>query len=522
MVLSYYAYYEYYAYYVGGTGNKVFLPRKVISSDQASLLIYQDYSLTLTLNNMRKNQNKTLFFSVLLVLIYPFTLFSQISSDTDSLLQPETNSDQLHLRPKFTWLSIPRHDRPANNVTPIDTVFDPGNISGTLEEIRIEYNNINEDMGAGEQLIISSEWDYEELWDIHEDNSHVYSTRGYIVTHFPDEQKTLTIKGTVEPPDEGIDLYCKKDNWVGYFLYEEQSAFDALADVLDELYHIKGQDFNCYRYNYPVSDTCGQIPTKDLAPGTWICNARPNIEYGDMIMVKPEEDTWFQWNYSGNLPSDLDIPAPEYFDFEEQATYTTLVIELDTTMSNPDEIGAFVNDTCVGACTVNETDSVVVLSAYLDSRPGDSVTFQQHFTTQKSTNAKITDYLVLNNATNKKERWIIRTGSKQDIFIISFRDELIEEEQSSTNDFSVHVYPNPATSIVHIEYTLDSDSWVRIVLMDVMGKQVAEISGEHQPKGIHAHSLNVDHINDRRLEKGVYLIQVSAGGQSKVRKLIVN
>lgn len=473
---------------------------------------------------MRTNQNTTLFFSFLLVLIYPYTLFSQISSNTDTLLQPETNFDQLHLRLNFTWLSIPRHDRPANNVTPIDSVFDPDNISGTLLDLTIEYNFINETMGAGEELIISSEWSQQAQpqWTIDPDNSHVYSTRGYIVTHSPDEQKTLTIKGTLEPPDEGIDIYCKKDNWVGYFLYEEQSAFDALADVLDELYHIKGQDFNCYRYNYPVSDTCGQNPTKDLAPGTWICNARPNIEYGDMIMVKPEEDTWFQWNYAGNLPSDLDIPAPEYFDFEEQATYTTLVIELDTTMSNPDEIGAFVNDTCVGACTVNEMDSVVVLSAYLDSRPGDSVTFQQHFTTQKSTNAKITDYLVLNNATNKKERRIIRTGGKQDVFIVSFRDELIEEEQSSANDFNVHVYPNPATSIVHIEYTLAGCSWVRIVLMDVMGKQVAEISGEHQPEGIHTHSLNVDHINDRRLEKGVYLIQVSAGGQSKVRKLIVN
>ncbi len=330
----------------------------------------------------------------------------------------------------FTWLSIPRHQRPADNVTPIETVFNTDNISGNLTRIEIDYNKIDENYQAGQEHIIFSVWDYQNSWNINQDNKDIYSTRGYIVSHLPDEQKTLTLRGTVESPNAGINLYCKKDNWIGYFLYEEQNVFDALAGIENQLYHIKGQTFNCYRYNYPVSNVCGSKSTNDYLPGTWICNGRPNIKYGDMIMVKPDTEytiTNFQWNYSGNPPSNIIVPDVEYFVYEEEATYTTLVIELDTTATNPNEIGAFVNDTCVGACSVNEQDSVVVLSAYLGDKPGDSITFEQHYSSAKSTNTKVNDYFVLNNKTNIKEKRIIKTGGKQDIYIISFRKEPIEK-----------------------------------------------------------------------------------------------
>ena len=84
------------------------------------------------------------------------------------------------------------------------------------------------------------------------------------------------------------------------------------------------------------------------------------------------------------------------------------------------------------------------------------------------------------------------------------------------------VYPNPATSVVHIEYILDQYSSVRIVLTDVTGQQMAEIANMHKPEGIHTHSLNVKNINGLALKKGVYFIQLTAGTKNKVQKLIVH
>ncbi|MDZ7741940.1 MAG: hypothetical protein U5Q03_09380 [Bacteroidota bacterium] len=58
-------------------------------------------------------------------------------------------------------------------------------------------------------------------------------------------------------------------------------------------------------------------------------------------------DHTFQWISSGNTASG-GLLETEYYQFEEQADYTAVYIEPDTT-ENPLEIGAFVNDTCIGA-----------------------------------------------------------------------------------------------------------------------------------------------------------------------------
>ena len=426
-----------------------------------------------------------------------------------------------------TWLSIPRHQRPDNNTTPIETVFHTNNISGNLTRIEIEYNNILESDPQGYENFISSIWDIGSTpnWVKDPDNTVIYSTRGYVVEHLPDEQKTLTLKGTVETPEAGIDLYCKKDNWIGYFLYEEQSVFDALAEILDQIYHIQGQTYDCYRYNYPVSNVCGSKSSKDYTPGTWICNDRPNIKYGDMIMVKPDPEytiTNFQWSYLGNPPSDLIVPEVEYFEYEEKATYTTFVIELDTTNSNPNEIGAFVNDTCIGACSVNDQDSVVVLSAYLGDNPGDSVTFENYYSTSKSTTVIVNDYLVLNNETYKKERRVVKTGGKQNVYIISFRNEPYEEVMNLGNNFDINIYPNPATSMVHIEYTLPEESSVRIEVLDVLGKRVAHVLNKSQSEGVYSTIWNIARTSNLRIEKGVYFIEIKIDEEMFVRKVMVN
>lgn len=429
----------------------------------------------------------------------------------------------------ITWLSFPRLNRdPATGNMPAETALNDRIAVELGEDDGGEMKGQNGDLSG--QLYIDWEWNVyagSGTWEKNDDYplDDVNSKKGYILElqyDNPPAKNSLTLLGDLMEPDAEIDLYCQKDNWVGYFLYEEQSAFDALADVLDELYHIKGQTFNCYRYNYPLLDCEGLKSYKDVSPGTWICNGKPNINYGDMIMIKPEQDTEFQWNYAGNPPSNLDVPKAEYFDYDEKANYTTLVLELDTSITNPDEIGAFVNDTCVGACTVNELDSVVVLSAYLEQAPGDSVTFEQYYASAKSTNAKIREYFVLNTKTQRKEKRVVKTGENQDVFIVSFRDETIEEDAYIRHELNMHLYPNPATSIVNIEYSLMRNTSVRIVMLDVLGKQIAELQNEHQPQGIHTYSLNVKNINGHQLLEGVYFIQLTADGQKVVEKLIIN
>ena len=144
----------------------------------------------------------------------------------------------------------------------------------------------------------------------------------------------------------------------------------------------------------------------DYPPGTWVCQGSPlNIKYGDMVKVTPFEDIiGFQWNYSGNPPDNGTTQGTTYYTYEEEPTYSTFVIELDSAGENPVEIGAFVNDTCIGASVVETTDSVVVLSAYLGENPGDSVVFEQYYGSEKSAGKRIKDYYVRTPSENKKQK----------------------------------------------------------------------------------------------------------------------
>ncbi len=424
----------------------------------------------------------------------------------------------------ITWISIPRHMRTSNNTTPIETVFAPSNISGDLMTNEIEYNHINESWGAGLDNPLSMVWTEEFNWDGDDGvDTVVFSTRGYIVTHTPVEQKTITLTGTVESPDSFISLYCKKDNWIGYYLYEEQNVFDALADIEDQVYHIIGQDFNCYRYNYPVSNFCESKSTKDYSPGTWICNNRPaNIKYGEMIKVSADNIstiTDFQWNYSGNPPSNAIIPSPVYFEYEEKASLKTFVVELDTTTTNPDEIGAFINDTCIGASTVNEQDSVIVITAYMEGDEDADVTFQE-YSSAKSTTSIIADYFVFNNETRKKDRRIIKTDEDQDVYIISFRD-IRKEKDNYGSEYCIDAYPNPAESIVNISYKLPEASFVSINILDAVGKKVTSLINHEQPEGRQYVKWNIAE-SAGKISKGVYFIELNIEGHRIIKKVIVN
>jgi hypothetical protein len=85
----------------------------------------------------------------------------------------------------------------------------------------------------------------------------------------------------------------------------------------------------------------------------------------------------FQWSINGRPPYVAPDPGPVYYSYTLKADYTPIVIALDTT-SGITEIGAFINDTCVGASVVQPGDTVVVLNAYMDGLTGDSVYFEQH------------------------------------------------------------------------------------------------------------------------------------------------
>jgi len=427
-----------------------------------------------------------------------------------------------------TWLSIPRHERTTTaQLTPTEDVFDQENISFGFNTQKLEYNYINENDAAGHENIVYANYNIfnNPAWDYSDGTmNNINSTRGYELTSENTDFELLRLTGEQQDPTTSIELYCKKENWIGYFLEEEQDVFDALASIEPDIYHIRHQDYNCWRHDFPVPSVCGSTTksTTDITPGTWVCDRRrPVIKYGDMIKVTPLEDIFgFQWISSGSIPSSEGRPPVEYYSYTELIDYETFVIELDSSEMNPTEIGAFVNDTCVGACSVTETDSVVVLSAYLEIAPGDSVVFEKHYGTAKMSNSIVDNYYVKNRNSELFEKRAVLTGEKQQAFIISFRKEK-EKENDKTKDISINIFPNPAHNIVQFKLITEAGVQMNISLLDINGKKIAQLIHEENKSGTFIGKVLLNDQNGNKLTPGIYFIRFIIDETVETRKLVV-
>ena len=82
---------------------------------------------------------------------------------------------------------------------------------------------------------------------------------------------------------------------------------------------------------------------------------------------------------------------------------------------------------------------------------------------------------------------------------------------------SISAFPNPATSQIHLQYTLPERSSVSLAIFDAAGRMVCSpVSHEAQERGEHHH-----HIGVEGLEPGVYSCRIVAGGTAKSTRFIV-
>jgi hypothetical protein len=184
------------------------------------------------------------------------------------------------------WLSIPRMNGNISTQTIegdlTTTVFDRNNFDIPYTSID-ELKYLNAELTPASYYIAywtqSDQWTYNPNTDR---NKSIYSYRGYQLDIKPDGNNILYMTGNIKDPMTQVPLYARKNNWVGYFLTEEQDIFDALESVtLDKIDEITAKDFYCYRSN----DMIIEGPIGGSVQGTyWVCDQqKTNINYGEMV-----------------------------------------------------------------------------------------------------------------------------------------------------------------------------------------------------------------------------------------------
>jgi hypothetical protein len=93
----------------------------------------------------------------------------------------------------------------------------------------------------------------------------------------------------------------------------------------------------------------------------------------------------------------------------------------------------------------------------------------------------------------------------------------VNEEQTLVSSFALNQnYPNPFNPTTIVSYELPVASSVRLVVFDLLGREVATlVNGLEQP-GLHSVQFNAAHLSS-----GVYLYRLSAGTFSATRKLML-
>jgi len=98
-------------------------------------------------------------------------------------------------------------------------------------------------------------------------------------------------------------------------------------------------------------------------------------------------------------------------------------------------------------------------------------------------------------------------------------NDMMGEELTSTlpTHFSLSQnFPNPFNPVTSIRFTLPEDSYVRLKVYNTLGQEVATLIDGNAPAGFHTVQLEAGN-----LASGVYLYQITAGGFSDIKKMML-
>ena len=79
------------------------------------------------------------------------------------------------------------------------------------------------------------------------------------------------------------------------------------------------------------------------------------------------------------------------------------------------------------------------------------------------------------------------------------------------------VYPNPVTDQLNLTYLVSKDSNVIIMIMDVLGNEVATLFSERLPAGQQNHSFNIA----TKLSSGFYFVRLMVGNEVVIKRISV-
>jgi hypothetical protein len=477
--------------------------------------------------NFHYQQNQFVLDPINLKLIYPNGMYSNI-------IYKVFNSEVIYLQDgAWSWVSFPRMDREYNNAVSIIDILG-GNIvpdeypfiiqSGS----KLQYYNYSGD-------VKTSYYDPVLGWNHVGQGSDLFSaisTYGYKIYinygeygQLQPEQKWLNLQGVLYDLNTHFDPNCNNctlslnsqsvdEYWVGYYHTVSQNIPDALPDEIESKIHIvKGQYFTCYN----------EENQGDGIIWSCVCNkGSTKLDYGDMVIITPKPGETidnFYWALHNNSSITEEKAATEYYAFTETADYTPIFVELDTS-DNPLEIGAFIEDSCIGATTVVPEDAMVLIAAYSDNLSGE-IYFEEYYGMNKDYQPAIFEYYVKDPVTRQREKRLIHTSENQDYYVVSFNNGMDTWGEMPGRIAQINCWPNPVQSDANLQCFVPREGYVEIKLINVIGTEQMALHSGIMEKGTHNFTFSVNNLYGRQLSNGIYILSIASKEWQAQTKIVV-
>ena len=284
---------------------------------------------------------------------------------------------------------------------------------------------------------------------------------------------------------------------------------------MEDIYMIQAQYWSCVKF-------WGE----GIPEPYWVCGCskgeRESLTYGDMVILKTNQQIDdFHWQVFGMEPGEFEERlSTEYFSFEEQSSYTPIFVELDTT-ENPLELGAFVNDTCIGATSIFAEDTMVMISAHMEGISGE-IYFQSYYGSNKSWSPPIRTYRVKEKNSVQHEKRTIHTKENKDYYLVSFKKKEEKEFKDNQPDLKLICSPNPNSGQCTIKYDLPEETRVRLIICDMYGCLLNCIQEGNMDAGVHKVVYNGKDAEGNMLSNGIYIVCMETGcGNGQVKMVVV-
>jgi hypothetical protein len=94
---------------------------------------------------------------------------------------------------------------------------------------------------------------------------------------------------------------------------------------------------------------------------------------------------------------------------------------------------------------------------------------------------------------------------------------ITNSNQFMANSFELDVYPNPTSSSINIDFSLEMADKIEICLYDINGRLLQTLVNEHLPEGFHNKFIQLGNLN---INSGIYLIAFKSKDNFITKKII--